>query len=86
MELLEKDFEVVYKNFVLNDLSLNELILQILPVAEIDDADNFIFKQSFLQFVRTLWADGQVFLPERIYLLSEKEQLLYRKIVEVLDD
>ncbi|HAQ4438655.1 TPA: hypothetical protein IXR79_002249 [Enterococcus faecium] len=86
MELLRKDFEVVYKNFVLNDLSLNELILQILPVAEIDDADNFIFKQSFLQFVRTLWADGQVFLPERIYLLSEKEQLLYRKIVEVLDD
>ena len=62
------------------------MILQILPVAEIDDADNFIFKQSFLQFVRTLWADGQVFLPERIYLLSEKEQLLYRKIVEVLDD
>lgn len=54
MELLRKDFEVVYKNFVLNDLSLNELILQIISIAEIDDAENFIFKQSFLQFVRTL--------------------------------
>ncbi len=48
MELLRKDFEVVYKNFVLNDLSLNELILQIISIAEIDDAENFIFKQSFL--------------------------------------
>ncbi|EME8091889.1 hypothetical protein NSY05_001969 [Enterococcus faecium] len=86
MELLRKDFEVVYKNFVLNDLSLNELILQIISIAEIDDAENFIFKQSFLQFVRTLWADGQVFLPERIYLLSEKEQLLYGKIVEILEE
>ena len=47
MELLRKDFEVVYKNFVLNDLSLNELILQIISIAEIDDAENFIFKQSF---------------------------------------
>ncbi|HFM5761358.1 TPA: hypothetical protein ACG77P_002997, partial [Enterococcus faecium] len=42
MELLRKDFEVVYKNFVLNDLSLNELILQIISIAEIDDAENFI--------------------------------------------
>ncbi len=33
-----------------------------------------------------MWADGQVFLPERIYLLSEKEQLLYGKIVEILEE
>lgn len=44
MELLRKDFEVVYKNFVFNDLLFNELILQIFLVVEIDDVDNFIFK------------------------------------------
>lgn len=45
-----------------------------------------LFSSNPLQFVRTLWADGQVFLPERIYLLSEKEQLLYGKIVEILEE
>ena len=79
MELLRKDFEVVYKNFVLNDLSLNELILQILPVAEIDDADNFIFKQSFYnlsvrcgQTVKYFYRNESIYCQKKNSFYTEK--------------
>lgn len=80
MELLRKDFEVVYKNFVLNDLSLNELILQIISIAEIDDAENFIFKQSFLQFVRTLWADDKYFYRKGSIFYQKKNNFCTEKL------
>lgn len=85
MELLKKDVEVVYENFVVNNVYYKELISLITNQQSVMNIDNFILKRAFLQFVRTLWADGQVFLPEKIYLLSKHEEILYKNILNILE-
>ncbi|WP_165005962.1 MULTISPECIES: hypothetical protein [unclassified Enterococcus] len=84
MELMRKDFDIVYEMFVSNHPILTELTNEISRQTQLTCVDHFIFKRSFLQFIRTFWGDGQIFLPEKIYLLTEKEQALYLCVVEIL--
>lgn len=86
MELLEKDVEVVYENFILKDDDYNELVELILSCVSSIDIDDLILKRSFLHFIRTIWADGQIFLPEKIYLLSKGEKVLYNIIIDILEE
>lgn len=74
MELLKKDFEVVYTSFIENTPCLHELIEKIVTRIDKNCKNDFILKKSFLQFIRTIWADGQVFLPDQIYLLTTAEK------------
>lgn len=85
MDLLKKDIEAVYKNFVFNNPLLNELMSRLIKKTGINVTNDFLFKKSFLQFVRTFWADGQLFLPEKIYLLTEEEEQFYEHILKVLN-
>ena len=61
------------------------MILQIISIAEIDDAENFIFKQSFYNLsVRCGQMDKYFYRKGSIFY--QKEQLLYGKIVEILEE
>ncbi len=86
MELLKKDFEVVYTSFIENTPCLHELIEKIVTRIDKNCKNDFILKKSFLQFIRTIWADGQVFLPDQIYLLTTAEKKLYEDIIVILND
>ncbi|MEY8446245.1 hypothetical protein [Enterococcus ratti] len=86
MELIRKDFEIVYTSFIENNLYLNELIEKIVSKIGKKCANNFILRKSYLQFIRTIWADGQVFLPDQIYLLTDDEKELYENTVKILNN
>lgn len=85
MNLLKKDIEAVYKNFVFSNPLLNDLMSRLIKKTGINVTNDFLFKKSFLQFVRTFWADGQLFLPEKLYLLTEEEEQFYTHILKVLN-
>ncbi|OQO71085.1 hypothetical protein BH747_03545 [Enterococcus villorum] len=84
MELLRKDFEVVYTSFIEQTPCFYELSKKIVKKIGKKCENDFILKKSFLQFIRTTWADGQVFLPERIYLLTAAEKELYKSLLKIL--
>jgi hypothetical protein len=86
MELLRKDVDVVYKHFVTKNIFYQNLFELIAARINVHKCDNYIFKRAFIQFVRTLWANGQVFLPEKIYLLNEREEKIYSTILSILDE
>ncbi|OTP10110.1 hypothetical protein A5844_001808 [Enterococcus sp. 10A9_DIV0425] len=86
MELLNKDFITVFEGFLNNDTYYNELFTMIADRLHGIDPNDFLFKKSFLQFIRTFWADGQVFLPEKIYLLTKEEEGLYQETWKILND
>lgn len=85
MELLRKDFEVVYTSFIEQTPCLHELIEKIIKKIGKNCENDFILRKSFLQFIRTTWGDGQVFIPDRIYLLTKPEKELYKDLLEILN-
>ncbi|MBF8807593.1 MAG: hypothetical protein IC227_03390 [Enterococcus lacertideformus] len=85
MGLLRKDFEIAYTSFIDHNPCICELIKKIINRIGKQCKNDFILKKSFLQFIRTTWADGQVFLPDRIYLLTHTEKELYEDIVNILN-
>lgn len=86
IDLFKKDFAIVYKSFVQKNPFLQELVVDIAAHICALDSEDEIFQQAFLQLMRTTWADGQVFLPESLQILTPKQKELYTLILEILEN
>lgn len=84
-DLLKRDFAIVFNSFVRENPSLQELILIIGQKIPALDPENEIFQRAFLQLMRTTWADGQLFLPETLQLLTNQQKPLNQLIIEILN-
>lgn len=85
LEMLRKDFDVVYDYFVNKKPELLYLIARLEETLQVPLSDNLLFKKSFLQFVRTFWGDCQVFLPEKLFILNQEQEEVFTKVLAVFD-
>ncbi|MGM0213798.1 helix-turn-helix domain-containing protein [Enterococcus sp. AZ109] len=86
LELLQKDYDVVYQNHVLANPLVAELSQKLVALLSLSETDQLLFEKAFLPFIRSTWADTQIFQPEKIYLLTTKQKRLHQQVSQVLDD
>lgn len=84
LELLQKDFTVVYQNHIKYNPLVADLSDRLSSLLQLSSEDQLLFEKAFLPFIRSTWADTQIFLPEKIYLLSQKQRPLYTSICQLL--
>ncbi|MBO0454136.1 helix-turn-helix domain-containing protein [Candidatus Enterococcus murrayae] len=85
LELLQKDFEVVYQNHIQRYPAIEELLQELRFSLNISPENELLLKKAFLPFIRSTWADMQLFQPDLIYLLDKEQQTLYQTIQTILE-
>ncbi len=86
LELLQKDFEVVYQNHIQRYPEIEELLQQFHFSLNIPLENELLLKKAFLPFIRSAWANMQLFQPDLIYLLDEEQKELYQTVQTILID
>ncbi|EOH97587.1 helix-turn-helix domain-containing protein [Enterococcus pallens] len=84
LELMQKDFKVVYQNHIQYNPLVANLAQRLNTSLNLSKEDQLLFEKAFLPFIRSTWADTQLFLPEKIYLLDPQQRELYRLIDQIL--
>lgn len=84
LELLQKDFEVVYQNHIQRYPELEKLVQELRSSLNISPENDLLLKKAFLPFIRSTWADMQLFQPDLIYLLDKDQQDLYQTVQTIL--
>lgn len=85
LELLQKDFDVVYQNHVQANPLKVQLSQRLITALRLSDRQQLLFEKAFLPFIRSTWADMQLFQPEKMYLLTGQQQPLYTMLRQLLD-
>ena len=85
LELLQKDFEVVYQNHIQRYPEIEKLLQELRSSLNISPENELLLKKAFLPFIRSTWADMQLFQPDLIYLLDKDQLELYQTIQTILD-
>lgn len=86
LELLQKDFEVVYQNHIQRYPEIEELLQQFHFSLNIPLENELLLKKAFLPFIRSAWANMQLFQPDLIYLLDVEQKELYQTVQTILID
>lgn len=84
-ELLQKDLNVVYQNHVADNPLVIELSQKLILSLNISEENQILFDKALLPFIRSLWADIQIFQPDKTYLLNEEQRALYLEVHEILE-
>lgn len=84
LELLKKDFEVVYQNHIQRYPEIEKLLRELRTSLNISLENELLFKKAFLPFIRSTWADMQLFQPDLLYLIDKDQQSFYQAIQTVL--
>lgn len=84
-ELLQKDFEVVYQNHIKRYPEIERLLQQLRSSLEIPAENELLLKKAFLPFIRSTWANLQLFQPDLIYLKDRHQLQTYQEIKHVLN-
>ena len=85
LELLQKDFEVVYQNHIKCYPEIEKLLQQLRSALNISIENELLLKKAFLPFIRSTWANMQLFQPDVIYLLDNDQQELYQTVQHILN-
>ncbi|MBO1305243.1 helix-turn-helix domain-containing protein [Enterococcus sp. 669A] len=85
LELLQKDFEVVYQNHVQYNPLVLQLSQRLTAALCLSESNQLLFEKAFLPFIRSTWADMQLFQPEKICVLSRQQKPLYAQVRQLLD-
>lgn len=83
-ELLQKDFDVVYQNHIKRYPEVEGLLQQLRSSLEIPAENELLLKKAFLPFIRSSWANLQLFQPDLIYLQDQHQLPTYQKIKQIL--
>lgn len=85
LELLKKDLEVVYQNHIHRYLPVENLFNQIKVTFKISKQDEILLLKAFLPFIRSSWANMQLFQPELFYILKKDQLDIYYNLLELLN-
>jgi hypothetical protein len=85
VQLVENDTKVIYSTFVRRNEVIYSLEKQINKLLHFSIKDSVLLQKSFTQFIKTLWADGQLFLPDKIFLLDNKQSLIYDEMIKLIE-
>ena len=85
LELLQKDFEVVYQNHIQRYPEIENLLSELRSSLNISIENELLLKKAFLPFIRSTWGDMQLFQPDLIYLLDQDQQMIYQKVHSILE-
>ncbi|MDV4349572.1 DNA-binding protein, partial [Enterococcus faecium] len=83
--MLQKDLNVVYQNHVADNPLVIELSQKLILSLNISEENQILFDKALLPFIRSLWADIQIFQPDKTYLLNEEQRALYLEVHEILE-
>lgn len=85
MDLLLKDFDVVYSEVVLKHRDTMRLLNILENKLGNTITNNLLFKKVFLQFSRTLIGNIQAFITGQIYLLKYEQKEFYDEIEQCIE-
>lgn len=85
LELLQKDFAVVYQNHIKRYPEIEDLLQEIRSSLNIPFENELLLKKAFLPFIRSTWADMQLFQPDLIYLVDKEQREMYQEIQKILE-
>lgn len=83
---LQKDFKINFNYFVTKRNDNLDLMNRLTEEFDISSEQIDLFKKSFLDFVRPVIRNQKLILPNKRYLLSEDQKILYAKITQVIAD
>jgi hypothetical protein len=84
LELLHRDFEVVYHNHIHRCPEMLELSRLLKSRLNISDSNHLLFEQALLPFLRSAWADMQIFQTERLFFLYPSQREQFDQVREIL--
>lgn len=61
LELMQKDFTVVYQNHIKYNPLIDHLAQRLSNTLKLSSEDQLLFEKAFLPFIRSTWADTQIF-------------------------
>ena len=85
LELLQKDFDVVYQNHIKRYPEIENLLQELRSSLTISPDNELLLKKAFLPFIRSTWGDMQLFQPDLIYLLDKEQLVIYQKVQKILE-
>ncbi|MFN6651747.1 DNA-binding protein [Enterococcus gallinarum] len=84
LELLQRDFEVVYRNHIHRCPEMLELTHLLQNRLGISEKNHLLFEKALLPFLRSAWGDMQIFQTDRLFFLYPSEREMFDQIMESL--
>lgn len=78
-QALEEDFCLLHQVFIEENDEIKKLIKQFENFFNRKFIGNKAFERALIRLMRTAWQNYQLFIPEKLYLLTPEQQNLYEK-------